>query len=180
MPSVPRPLRGPVGGHEAVPVPIADTVSSLRGQELLGRLADAGYRLTRARRALVNQVASSEKLLSVSELVACGAAVGVSRPTVFRLLEVLLQLHLAVRFTEDNGSRTFYAFCGAEHHHHLVCTACRHVEPVELPSLEHEVGLVSSTLGYALTSHAVELFGLCPDCKPENVTEPLRFSVGIV
>ncbi|MHB8619724.1 MAG: Fur family transcriptional regulator [Chloroflexota bacterium] len=138
--------------------------SGLAGQ-LLAALRAAGYRLTADRVALIEYMARREKLVSVAELVEEAERFGVSRPTVFRLLDVLVGQRLAVRFTHEHSSRTFYTFCSPDHHHHVVCTGCGRVDVVETPYLERELPSISKATGYDLTSHNVELFGLCPACR---------------
>lgn len=127
-----------------------------------------GFRLTGPRQRLVEELASRDTLVGTTELVIRGQALGLSRPTVFRLLELLLKLGLAARFLDEEGQRTSYALCTPDHHHHVVCTACRRVESVELPRLEAEVVSVAIRSGYELTRHAVELFGVCSSCREQG------------
>jgi Fe2+ or Zn2+ uptake regulation protein len=65
----------------------SDGGSSRHAEQVLEALHGAGYRMTKTRRVLVQRVASSRRLQSAAELVEAGSALGVSRPTVFRLLD---------------------------------------------------------------------------------------------
>ncbi len=139
--------------------------SASLADQMTATLRAAGYRLTPDRTALIGYMADREKLVSIGDLIDHGRRLGVSRPTVFRLLEALTAHGLAVRFTEENGSRTFYTFCTPSHHHHIVCTACGRVEQVETPHLELELRDVAEHKGYEVHRHNLELFGLCPACR---------------
>jgi Fur family ferric uptake transcriptional regulator len=132
---------------------------------MVDALRAAGYRLTPDRAALLSYMAQRETLVSIGDLVEQAREFGVSRPTVFRLLEALTAQGMAVRFTEENGSRTFYTFCTRSHHHHIVCTGCGRVEQVETPHLELELRDVAEHKGYEVHRHNLELFGLCPGCR---------------
>lgn len=139
--------------------------ASERAAVMEAALRAAGYKLTEDRRALIEDMSHRDRLVSIGDLIETGAQLGVSRPTVFRLLDVLVEQKLAVRFTKEGGSRTYYTFCTPDHHHHVICTNCGRVEPVEAPYLEKELSMISALTGYDLDRHNLELFGLCPECR---------------
>jgi Fur family ferric uptake transcriptional regulator len=84
--------------------------------------------------------------------------------TVYRALG-LLSSHSVVDALVHRPGEVCYRLCGDEHHHHLTCTECHQV--VELGGCELDPWLdrLGSAHGFAVTGHAVEVTGICSDCK---------------
>ena len=139
-------------------------------QNILDSLHNAGYKLTRQRRAIVEAVLASGRSLTPQEF---HASLAKQHPeiglvTVYRTLEVLNSLGLLCHFQPEGGARTFKAG-PAEHHHHLVCRGCGEVVdftghcPVELKtSLEQETG-------FLITEHRLEFEGYCKGCQEVEI-----------
>ncbi len=53
------------------------------------------------------------------------------RATVFRAVEMLVNLGLLNRIEFSDGSHTYRA-CGDNHHHHLTCTKCHRIVDVDV------------------------------------------------
>ena len=84
--------------------------------------------------------------------------------TVYRAVASLEGSGWLARVGDRNGS-VLYAQCDAEeHHHHLVCTECGHVEPATCP-LDSGLRDAAERAGFLLTDHDVTLYGLCPACR---------------
>ncbi len=55
---------------------------------------------------------------------------------------------------------------GRHHHHHLVCTSCKKVEPVEVEKCPMATFEKAAKLaGYIGIRHSLEVFGTCPSCQ---------------
>jgi Fe2+ or Zn2+ uptake regulation protein len=51
------------------------------------------------------------------------------------------------------------------HHHHIVCTSCGTIEDFELCDLEKTTNHILSKSSFSsITSHTLELFGVCKKC----------------
>lgn len=50
-------------------------------------------------------------------------------------------------------------------HPHLVCTRCNCIVDPEISLLDQLTSEVAKATGYQITSHQVELFGICPACQ---------------
>jgi Fur family ferric uptake transcriptional regulator len=89
--------------------------------------------------------------------------------TVYRTLALLTEQGLVDALMHHPGE-ICYRLCGQGHHHHLTCSECHQV--VELGDCELEPWLTSlgGVHGFTVTSHAVEVTGVCADCaKPAVV-----------
>ena len=125
----------------------------------------AGYRLTGPRRSLAALIASRDGHFTATELVAEARArrLGVGRATVFRTLEVLVELGAVERLDLPSGEHA-YVVCEAAHHHHVVCSRCGRTNEIDDAGLRLVVREVARRTGYRVDEHRLELFGLCPVC----------------
>ena len=89
----------------------------------------AGYRLTEPRRAVASLIAEHEGHFTAADLVAHARArrLGLGRATVFRSLDVLVELDAIERIDLPSGEHA-YVVCEPLHHHHVVCSRCGNVE----------------------------------------------------
>ena len=51
------------------------------------------------------------------------------------------------------------------HHDHIVCVKCGTVEEFRDEGIEERQTEVAEKLGFELTAHNLNLYGLCPACK---------------
>ena len=140
-----------------------------------GRFRGCGYRMTVPRQTILGVLSRTSKHLSAEDVY---MAVHKSYPnvgltTVYRTLELLVQMRLVFKF-DFGDRRARYELAegpkGAHHHHHLVCTNCNRVvdytdfidEEVELLR-ETEKGL-SGKYDFKITNHLIQFYGLCAEC----------------
>jgi Fe2+ or Zn2+ uptake regulation protein len=89
-----------------------------------------------------------------------------SRTTVYRVLETLVDAGLARKVHHAGGVARFDPM--TSRHHHLVCDACGRlvdledemVPPLRLPD--------SSRTGFRIKDYSVSFTGLCPDCAKKK------------
>jgi Fur family ferric uptake transcriptional regulator len=86
--------------------------------------------------------------------------------TVYRVLPLLVEAGLIQQslLSIGHGQRYERAF-GRGHHDHIICTSCGKVVEFEFEAFEVLQRDVSERLGFRLTGHVHELFGLCPSCQ---------------
>ena len=88
----------------------------------------------------------------------------VDKTTIYRNLEKLVAQGIAsVTHFADKTAK--YELARQDtHHHHIVCTACGHMEDVELD--EHRLtDVVKQKTSFGDISHRLEFFGTCKDCR---------------
>lgn len=99
----------------------------------------------------------------VRELAAYGNEVGLA--TVYRVLAQFEQAGLLLRSHFESG-RAVYEINPGQHHDHLICLDCGHVEEFFDPQIESIQEQVAQSRGYALCEHALSLYAHCqrPAC----------------
>lgn len=129
-------------------------------------LDDAGYRLTAPRLALAGLIAAHDGHFTASDLAAAARdrRIGVSRATLFRALELLVELGVVERLDLPSGEHA-YVECAPVHHHHVVCSRCGRSAEVDDVGLNDAVLEIGRRSGYRIETHRLELFGLCPSCQ---------------
>jgi len=132
----------------------------------LTALSDNGYRLTDARRAVVEIIAASPRALTPLEVFdsARAAHPDLGLVSVYRTLEKLEELHLIQRVHQPEGCQAFIS-ASQGHQHPLLCQRCGMVTFFEGDDLEGLFSAISSKTGYQIKEHWLQLFGLCEKCR---------------
>ncbi|GIW08394.1 MAG: transcriptional repressor [Dehalococcoidia bacterium] len=139
---------------------------STRSERISRLLNEHGFSVTPGRRVVIDALADREVIFTANDVVAWVDRVdpSIGRATVFRTLDLLSQLGVLNRVHGEDGCHR-YTVCDAGHHHHLVCTACGRVIPFELTGIEEEIRQAAVQAQFMVSSHRVELFGLCANCQ---------------
>ena len=132
----------------------------------LTQLQNNGYRLTQARRAVVEIIQSSGRALTPVEVfdMARKRYPALGLVSVYRTLEKLEQLHLIQRVHQPQGCQAFIAESN-KHEHLLLCQNCGQVTFFEGDDLETLIKSISKKTGYQIREHWLQLFGLCQSCQ---------------
>jgi len=86
----------------------------------------------------------------------------ISRGTVYRNLHMFAESGSLTRVILPGGADRYD--CRVDHHYHFVCRKCG--KTVDLPlEYREELNVLPGLPGYAVESHRLMLFGLCPDCR---------------
>lgn len=132
----------------------------------LEELQENGYRITGARRAVVEIVQASVRTLTPVEVFDRArkrySALGLV--TVYRTLEKLEELHLIQRVHQPQGCQAFISASHA-HEHLLLCQNCGRVAFFEGDDLDALIQSISKKTGYQIREHWLQLFGICPACQ---------------
>lgn len=126
----------------------------------------AGYRLTRARLVVADLITRREGHFTAADLVADATRnrLGIGRATIFRALDLLLELGVVERIDLPSGEHA-YVECEPAHHHHVVCSSCGRTSEIDDAGLRAVVDDAASRTGWAIEAHRLELFGRCPECQ---------------
>jgi len=142
--------------------------SSERVENWLGRLQANGYRRTGSRQAVVEVLASSQRVLSPVDVYHAARThhPGLGLVTVYRTLEKLEELGLLQRVHQTSGCQGVIAAL-AGHQHLLICQVCGLVEYFggDLDKIDALTAEVEKQSGYCIQEHWLQLFGVCTDCQ---------------
>jgi len=132
----------------------------------LSELQENGYRLTEARRAVVELIASAQRALSPLEVYDLARAQhpGLGLVSVYRTLEKLEELHLIQRVHQPRGCQAFIA-ASRGHEHLLLCQRCGSFTFFDGDDLEPLIRSLARKTGYRIDEHWLQLFGLCRTCR---------------
>lgn len=132
----------------------------------LTQLQDNGYRLTGARRAVVETIQHSSRALTPVEVFdqARKKYPALGLVSVYRTLEKLEELHIIQRVHQPQGCQAFIA-ASHGHEHLLLCQNCGQVTFFEGDDLEALIASISNKTGYQIREHWLQLFGVCQACQ---------------
>lgn len=141
---------------------------------LVRALDEAGYRLTRPRREVAELIGSQRSSFTAGDLLdeAGRRRMRVGRATVFRALDTLAELGALERLELPDGEHA-YVTCEPRlrHHHHVICRRCGRASEITGCDVAGWARDVEDHTGYAVDTHRIELYGVCPTCRAANETE---------
>lgn len=143
-------------------------------------LREKGLKVTSQRLMVLNILsAHGDEHLTVEEIydLAKEESPEIGLATIYRTVQVLLELHVIEKVTFDDGFAR-YELNGEEtgsghRHHHAICTQCGKVYSLETDLLDTLEKQVFESLGFEVTDYEVKLYGLCSACrrKAQNAME---------
>ena len=87
---------------------------------------------------------------------------GVSRTTVYRVLETLVRINIARKVCHPGAAARFEV--ETQRHHHLVCIQCGRMSDLEDPRLDTLPFPDAVAHGFELTDYSIQFRGTCTDC----------------
>jgi Fur family ferric uptake transcriptional regulator len=136
----------------------------------LRTLDEAGHRLTEPRRTVAAVLDGRDGHFTAAALLTDARArqPGIGRATVFRALDLFIDLGIVERVGLPNGEHA-YVVCQPElHHHHVVCSSCGRTVDIDDRGIRAITKKVARRTGYRIEHHRVEMFGTCPACRRER------------
>jgi len=147
-----------------------DCLATMKVQELETCCKERGLPLTLQRRAVLEELAGRCDHPTADQVFEAVTArhPGISRTTVYRVLETLVQHGIARKVCNPGSTARFDA--DTRRHHHLVCVNCGAVidfssENLDTVTLPDEV-----EGGFAVHDYSVTATGLCADCRAAEAT----------
>ncbi len=130
-------------------------------------MARKGLKSTRQRSLIVDMFLGSSGHLSVEDLWAKVRERDqkVSVATVYRTMKLLHECGLAHARNFGDGQTRYEVAAGKDHHDHLICTRCGEIVEFENDRIEAMQDAVARKHGFKVTSHKMELYGLCRSCQ---------------
>ena len=124
-------------------------------------------KITKQRRAVLNAFIECENHVSAEELYNLVTAIEpkVGLATVYRTLALLIQSGLASELDFGDGQKRYEHKYMHIHHDHMICTECGKIIEFNHPLIEKFQEEVASRNGFTITSHKLDMFGLCSQCR---------------
>jgi Fur family ferric uptake transcriptional regulator len=129
-------------------------------------LSGKGIKSTRQRLAVIGEIEEGGTPLTAEEifLKAHYRCENLSLSTVYRILDVLCKKGIVTKSGLIEGGKAMYEITPEAHTHNLICVKCHKITPLaDCPLSEYENDIEQST-GYRISSHKLEVYGICPKC----------------
>lgn len=138
---------------------------------MVDRCRSAGMNLTPQRVVIYRALLESEDHPSPEALRdrVKDALPAVSLATIYKTLDVLVELGLATEVAVTGNTKRYDGNMGA--HHHLVCTACGLIEDFEDASLSALAMPKAGLRGFQPQSYSMHVHGLCSSCRTPSHKE---------
>ncbi len=129
---------------------------------MVDQLEAHGYRVTGARRKVVEAILRLDREFTAEEL--CHQLPGVGRATVYRSIKLLVEEGALCRVLLENGSLQ-YRVGMSGHHHHMSCVVCGSVSDLVGCDVGSEIKALAERSGFDVEGHWLEVYGRCPSCR---------------
>ena len=143
-----------------------DKAEPTAGQDAwLYSLQANGYKLTAARRALIDLMARSQQALSVVQILALleTQEPQFGRATVYRTLEILEELGLLQRVHDEHGCHRYRA--AIQTGPAIICETCGRQAQLDDTILQAVLRLVERQCQYQIQDYWLQFTGTCADCR---------------
>jgi Fur family ferric uptake transcriptional regulator len=94
---------------------------------------------------------------------------GVGYATVYRTVRLLRECGLAAERHFHDGEARFENVEHEHHHDHLICERCGRIVEFANDAIERLQEQVAQKLGFVITRHKMEIYGVCAECRSGRV-----------
>ncbi len=132
----------------------------------LQRIGAAGYKVTVARRAVVELILRRANYFTAAEIWGDlkQTAPGTGRATVFRTLDLLSELEVLEKIHLSDGCHR-YLVCLNQQHYHLICSSCGTSTNFTESSLTKLLQELAKRAQFEIHNHRLDMFGVCQQCQ---------------
>lgn len=126
-------------------------------------------RSSKQRQSILDVIERENKHLSAEEIYDHVKVLqpNISLGTVYRNLDLLVELGLISRATFADGKSRFQAG-GESHHHHLICLKCGDIEDMPECPMAQSIQKYITDQNFTPTQHYFEVYGYCAQCRKHN------------
>ena len=144
-------------------------------EQFLDFLRRRGRRVTRERLALFDEIFSQHTHIDADSILSSMRRRGmkISRATVYRNLELLVEAGLVRRHRLGQRRLLFEHIHPGQEHDHLLCTDCGRVVEFVSPGIGELRSEICLAHGFESSHHHLKIFGRCPACTADG-REALR------
>ena len=130
-------------------------------------ISENNLKITKQRRTILKIFLECKNHFSVEELynTVLKTEPKIGLATVYRTLALLTKSGLALEMDFGDGQKRYESSYRTFHHDHMVCTECGKILEFNHPLIEKYQEEVAKQKNFKITSHKLDLFGLCQNCK---------------
>ncbi|MFC1549901.1 Fur family transcriptional regulator [Candidatus Neomarinimicrobiota bacterium] len=135
--------------------------------ELKEILKNQGFRYTKQRQAIWDELQSTQSYRDVEEIYVSLRTKGsiVSKASVYSTIELLVNNNLLSKLKIGDGKARFEYRESKMHYDYLICTECQKIIEFHGDEIEILQKNIAEINNFKLTHHTHQLFGLCKDCQ---------------
>lgn len=133
-------------------------------------LRENEMRFTSEREIIMNEVLEIRTHIEADSLFVRlhNKGVKVSRATVYRTLDLLIQCGLVEKNSFGQTHAYYEPIFGQEHHDHLVCNICKKVIEFHNKEIEKLQNQICNEFNFTPLSHTHQIFGICSECLQDE------------
>jgi Fur family transcriptional regulator, ferric uptake regulator len=130
-------------------------------------LSQHNYSLTQPRQVVFKALQDQEPL-TIQQLIATTPKI--DRASIYRTVSLFEQIGVVQRLQQGWKYKIELSDAFAAHHHHLSCTRCKKIIPINEQALEQFIEQLAIQNFFVAQSHQVEIQGLCKSCAAADNT----------
>ncbi|WP_420810274.1 transcriptional repressor [Halalkalibacterium halodurans] len=144
------------------------TMSNHRLQGAIEALKTTRVRMTPQRHAILEYLFESMTHPTADEIYKAleGRFPNMSVATVYNNLRVFKEAGIVKELTYGDSSSRFD--CVTSDHYHVICEECGKIVDFHYPGLDEVETLAEHVTGFKVSSHRMEIYGICPDCQKKS------------
>lgn len=132
-------------------------------------LREHGLKFTHEREAIVGEFLDTDDHVDADDFLVRLRRAGssVSRATIYRTLDLLVQAGLARRIRLGADHYYYERVLGRRQHEHMVCLGCDRIIEWYDPELQRLLAENVRRRDFVPTRHSIQVFGFCEDCADD-------------
>jgi Fur family ferric uptake transcriptional regulator len=144
-------------------------------------LATKGFRMTRERSILVEEVFADHEHFDAEQLIQRLArrtdGRRVSRSTIYRALSLLEEAGMLRKVARQDGRDVYEHDYGYPRHDHMICRKCQRLIEFRNTKVRDMVDMIASEHGFRMEGHRLEVYGLCAACSRPPESRPKKLNL---
>lgn len=147
--------------------PVPPGAREAAAERFRGFLRESGLKYTQEREQILHEFFAVDHHFEAEELLSRMRSRGgrVSRATIYRTLDLLVQAGLARKVRLGTDHYYFEHILGRRQHEHMICLGCERVIEWYDEELEEVLRRNLERHEFAAARYNVQVFGYCADCK---------------
>lgn len=145
-------------------------VSKHTDDELRAIIRDIGLKVTSQRIVILRSLVEGRDHVTAQELYETVSKVDSSLgfATVYRFLRTLAENKLVTEVRMGGLPARYEWAKKKSHHDHITCQSCGKICEFENMEIERLQVAIAKSLGFIMTDHVLELYGVCSSCQAEQ------------